>query len=77
MIAWFKYQLELFALALSFFSRIPIPASTPYSDERMNRAGRFFSLVGLILGAICGGVYWVSAQIFSPEVSALMSGPAR
>ncbi len=53
-----KYQIELFWLALGFFSRIPMPSSTPYSEERMNRAGRYFSLVGLLLGAFCALVYW-------------------
>ncbi|WP_394247059.1 adenosylcobinamide-GDP ribazoletransferase [Vibrio profundi] len=73
MTAWFKYQFELFALALSFFSRIPIPANTPYSDERMNRSGRYFSLVGLILGAMCGGVFWLSSQAFSSDVSVFLT----
>ena len=48
-----QYQLELFFLALGFFSRLPIPAKTPYSEERMNQAGRYFGLVGVILGSLC------------------------
>ncbi len=47
------YQLELFFLALGFFSRLPIPQNTPYSEERMNQAGRYFGLVGVVLGSIC------------------------
>lgn len=50
---WLKYQKELFLLSLSFFSRIPIPANTPYSDERMNRSGRYFALVGTLIGGLC------------------------
>lgn len=69
MIAWVKYQLELFALAVSFFSRLPVPEKTPYSDERMNRAGRYFSLVGVVLAGLCSGVYWLFSQVFSPEIS--------
>ncbi|NAW67330.1 adenosylcobinamide-GDP ribazoletransferase [Photobacterium halotolerans] len=62
-----RYQYQLFCLAVSFFSRLPIPASTPYSDERMNRAGRYFALVGLVLGALCAVAYslsetWLPAQ---------------
>ncbi|MFA0707859.1 adenosylcobinamide-GDP ribazoletransferase, partial [Vibrio sp. 10N.222.48.A3] len=44
------YQWELFSLAMGFFSRLPMPKNTPYSEERMNRSGRYFSLVGLLLG---------------------------
>ncbi len=50
MAAILRYQLELFLLAVSFFSRIPVPVSLPYSSERMNQAGRYFALVGLLLG---------------------------
>ncbi|MFA0085731.1 adenosylcobinamide-GDP ribazoletransferase [Vibrio sp. E150_011] len=55
--SWLRYQWQLFCLALSFFSRLPIPAATPYSSERMNRAGRYFALVGLLLGLICAVVF--------------------
>ncbi|NOH97935.1 adenosylcobinamide-GDP ribazoletransferase [Vibrio sp. 99-70-13A1] len=68
-----KYQWELFALALSFFSRIPIPASTPYSEDRMNRAGRYFSLVGLLLGALCGVCYALLELIFPATVSIFLT----
>ncbi|NMV05754.1 adenosylcobinamide-GDP ribazoletransferase, partial [Vibrio parahaemolyticus] len=44
-----RYQWELFLLATSFFSRLPVPPALPYSEERMNQAGRYFALVGLVL----------------------------
>ncbi|WP_299693499.1 adenosylcobinamide-GDP ribazoletransferase [uncultured Vibrio sp.] len=51
------YQWQLFALAMGFFSRLPMPKNTPYSPELMNRSGRYFSTVGLLLGVLCGGVF--------------------
>ncbi|MEZ9891711.1 adenosylcobinamide-GDP ribazoletransferase [Vibrio lentus] len=51
------YQWDLFALAMGFFSRLPMPKNTPYSSERMNRSGRYFSMVGLLLGVLCGGLF--------------------
>ena len=51
------YQWELFSLAMGFFSRLPMPKNTPYSEERMNRSGRYFSTVGILLGVLCGGVF--------------------
>ncbi len=59
-----KYQWELFLLAVSFFSRLPVPASLPYSSERMNQAGRYFALVGLLLGALCAESLRYSAICF-------------
>lgn len=61
MISRIREQYQLFCLALSFFSRLPIPSSTPYSEERMNRAGRYFALVGALLGLLCALVFgWLS-----------------
>ncbi|TKF33883.1 adenosylcobinamide-GDP ribazoletransferase [Vibrio kanaloae] len=51
------HQWELFSLAMGFFSRLPMPKNTPYSSERMNRSGRYFSTVGILLGVLCGGVF--------------------
>lgn len=72
MISTLKYQLELFWLALGFFSRLPIPQSTPYSESRMNQAGRYFALVGLCLGALCAAVYWMAESVFGPNVAVVV-----
>ncbi len=77
-----KYQLELFWLALSFFSRLPVPADVPYSEQRMNQAGRYFSLVGVLLGLLCALCYlWLSlwlpvsvAVIVTMTFSLLLTG---
>lgn len=68
-----KYQIELFLLALGFFSRLPIPADTPYSEQRMNQAGRYFALVGLLLGLLCAGVYAVATALFSADVAIFLT----
>ncbi|OIQ26276.1 adenosylcobinamide-GDP ribazoletransferase [uncultured Vibrio sp.] len=73
MVSWLKYQVELFWLALSFFSRIPIPNSTPYSDERMNRSGRYFALVGALLGLLCGVIYLLTARLFPVEIAVFLT----
>jgi adenosylcobinamide-GDP ribazoletransferase len=73
MIAMLRYQLELFLLAIGFLSRIPMPASLPYSEERMNRAGRYFALVGLLLGALCAAVYSGLAMILSQQLSVFLT----
>ncbi len=68
-----KYQLELFCLSLSFFSRIPVPVNTPYSEERMNRSGRYFALVGTLLGLLCGLAYLLCHLLFPAHVAVLLS----
>ena len=63
------YQWELFTLAMGFFSRLPMPKNTPYSSERMNRSGRYFSTVGLLLGVLCGGVFLLLDDILPSAVA--------
>lgn len=64
-----KYQMQLFLLALSFFSRIPISCNVPYSTERMNKSGRYFSLIGIVLGALCGLVFILLTFLFSSDTA--------
>ncbi|EGU36469.1 cobalamin synthase [Vibrio ichthyoenteri ATCC 700023] len=66
-------QLQLFWLALGFFSRLPIPNNTPYSEQRMNQAGRYFGLVGVLLGLICGVVYSLFAMIWPVNVAVILT----
>ncbi|USD39964.1 adenosylcobinamide-GDP ribazoletransferase [Vibrio sp. SCSIO 43135] len=71
MVRAIRYQVELFWLALGFFSRIPIPKSTPYDEERMNRSGRYFALVGALLGGLCAAVFSLMS-LFLPMTIAIL-----
>jgi len=64
-----KYQLNLFLLALGFFSRIPLPAWVQYSPELLNRASRYFTLVGWLLGALVALFFCTAHLFFSTSVS--------
>jgi adenosylcobinamide-GDP ribazoletransferase len=62
-------ELNLFFLALGYFSRIPMPAWITYSTENLNQASRYFTLVGWLLGLCVGGIYYLSHQFFSVNIS--------
>ena len=66
-------QLNLFYLALSFFTRLPIPKNVRYSAELLNKANRYFSLVGLLLAGILAVCYWISSQALPIHVSVLIT----
>lgn len=68
-----KYQLNLFLLALGFFSRIPMPAWVTYSPELLNRASRYFTCVGWLLGALVAVFFCIAHQFFSIHVSIWLS----
>ncbi|WP_337840959.1 adenosylcobinamide-GDP ribazoletransferase [Rheinheimera sp.] len=65
-------QWQLFLLALSFFSRLPVPASLPYSPERLNQSGRYICLVGWVLGALQALLLYGLLQLFSPALAVLL-----
>ena len=69
----FKYQLNLFLLAVSFFTRIPVPESTRYSAYLLNCANRYFSLVGLLLGLILACIYLILSQVVPIDVAIIVT----
>jgi adenosylcobinamide-GDP ribazoletransferase len=69
MLSAIKYELNLFFLALGYFSRIPMPTSTIYSTELLNHSSRYFTLVGWLLGLCVVGVYFLGTQFFSTHIS--------
>ncbi|UXI02885.1 adenosylcobinamide-GDP ribazoletransferase [Photobacterium sp. TY1-4] len=64
-----KRQWQIFLVALAFFTRIPIPAKTPYSSERLNQANRYFGAVGIVVGGIAAAVYLVAQWAFTPPIA--------
>ncbi len=73
LLQWPLRQWQLFCLALAFFSRIPVPTSTPYSPELLNQSSRYLSLVGLLLGALQALVLLLAAQLLPFSIAVLLS----
>lgn len=66
-------ELNLFFLALSFFTRIPTPKSMVYSSAKLNQANRYFSLVGLLLAALQGCFFLVFMLILPTPIALLLT----
>ncbi len=64
-----QQEINLFFLALGYFSRIPMLTWVQYSPENLNHASRYFTLVGWLLGLCVGGIYYLSQQFFSINIS--------
>jgi adenosylcobinamide-GDP ribazoletransferase len=60
-----KREITTFLNAVMFYSRIPVPRSTEFSNELLNRSTRYFTLVGLIIGGIGALVLWIGT-LFLP-----------
>lgn len=48
--------------AIMFYTRIPVPKSTGFSAENLNRATRYFPLVGIIVGG-SGALLFIAANL--------------
>ena len=62
-------EANLFLLALGYFSRIPMPTWVSYSPENLNHSSRYFTLVGWLLGCLVVGIFYLSHQFFSVNIS--------
>lgn len=60
-----------FTTALAFLTTLPTPA-TPYDPARFARAGRWYPLVGLLIGAFLLLAHWRLAQIFPSLLTAVL-----
>ncbi|MDE2598697.1 MAG: adenosylcobinamide-GDP ribazoletransferase [Rhodocyclaceae bacterium] len=67
-----RAQLEYFFAALRFFTRLPVPAWVGHSDAQLNRATRYFPLVGWIVGLIGAAVTWAAAWVLPLSIAVLL-----
>ncbi len=68
-----KNEVKIFFTALMFYTRIPVPKSTGYSDEKLNKATRYFPIMGLIVGGIAALIFYGGQFILPKEVALLTS----
>jgi adenosylcobinamide-GDP ribazoletransferase len=68
-----KAQLNLFYLALSFFTRLPVPKTMHYSESLLNKANRYFSLVGLVTGLLLALSYLCFSSFLPVNISILLT----
>lgn len=66
-------QLNLFFVALSFFTRLPIPSWVVIDAEKLNKSSRFFGVVGLVVGLISALVFWLVQLILPANIAVLMA----
>ena len=67
------YQSRLFFIALQFFTRVPIPRWVGYEPAWLQHASRYYPLVGLVVAAATGAVYFLVALILPPAIAVLLS----
>jgi adenosylcobinamide-GDP ribazoletransferase len=52
-----REELRRLACAVQFLTRLPVPPLGDWRDERLARSAKYFPLVGILVGALCAGVF--------------------
>jgi adenosylcobinamide-GDP ribazoletransferase len=65
-------QWHYFLTAVMFFTRIPIKFAT-FDNADLNKATRYFPLIGILVGCVGALVFWLSNKLLPIEVSLLLS----
>lgn len=53
-----KQQINLILTAVMFYTRIPVPRSLAFSNERLNRATRYLTMIGILVGSMGALVFY-------------------
>ena len=69
MFRFLRYQFNLVLLAISFFTRLPVPFSLDYSPQKLHQAGRYFPFVGWLLAALLSAFYCFAIGYFGVAVT--------
>jgi len=70
---FFKTEIQVFFTALMFYTRIPCPKWVNHDPELLNKATRYFPLIGWIVGGFCALVFYGASFYLSKEVSLILS----
>ncbi|CAN5506352.1 adenosylcobinamide-GDP ribazoletransferase [soil metagenome] len=66
-------QLKLFLCAVQFLTRLPVPSFADFQPDWITRAARYFSLVGILVGALSALVLLAAGQLWSGALPALLA----
>lgn len=68
-----RYEARLILVAVQFLTRIPVPSFKHYDPQWLHQSSRHFPAVGLLVGLLCAGVFWLGSLLFTPLVAAVLS----
>lgn len=63
-----RQEIAIFLSALMFYTRLPVPSLSNFKEDLLNKATRYFPLVGWIVGALLVLAYMLFIRVFSDEI---------
>lgn len=68
-----QHELRLVAIALQFFTRVPVPARIGFEPEWLNASARHFPLVGFLVGVVAALALAVGSQALGTAIGVWLS----
>jgi adenosylcobinamide-GDP ribazoletransferase len=68
-----KKELHIFFTALMFYTRIPCPKNIDHNPDYLNKASRYFPLIGWIVGGISFAFYCIGTVLFTNEIAVILA----
>ncbi|TGD56692.1 adenosylcobinamide-GDP ribazoletransferase [Flavobacterium humi] len=68
-----KKELHIFFTALMFYTRIPCPKNINHDPDYLNKASRYFPLIGWIVGSVAFITYCIFNYLMTPEIAVVFS----
>ena len=71
-----REELAVFLLAVQFLTRWPIRSQDLFTEARLTATTRYYPLVGAMIGAFSGGVFWVAHLVFPVSLAIVLATAA-
>ncbi|MFM9835282.1 MAG: adenosylcobinamide-GDP ribazoletransferase, partial [Methylophilaceae bacterium] len=68
-----RNEWRYFLLAIGFFTRIPVPSFADFHEAELNHSGKYFTLVGIIVGLVGAIAYYIFSMVFPTSIALLIS----
>ncbi|TCN56609.1 adenosylcobinamide-GDP ribazoletransferase [Flavobacterium circumlabens] len=68
-----KKELHIFFTALMFYTRIPCPKNIDHHPDYLNKATRYFPLIGWIVGSISFLAFYIFSLFLSTEIAVILA----
>ena len=63
----------MFLLAVQFLTRWPIRSQDLFTEARLTAATRYYPLVGALVGAFSGAVFWLAHLVFPVSLAVVLA----
>ena len=71
-----REELVVFLLAAQLLTRWPVRSPAVFTEARLSASTRYHPLVGSLVGAFAGGVFWLAHLVFPVDLALVLSTAA-